>query len=39
MVSGYFRRYPQSDGVKDERASDFVNENINKEQNIEVPSP
>jgi hypothetical protein len=39
VVSGYFRRYPSSDGVKDGRTSDFVNKNINKEHSIEVPPP
>jgi hypothetical protein len=37
VVSDCFRRYPSTDGVKDGRTSDFVNENISKEQSIEVP--
>ena len=39
MVSGDFRGHPYSDGVKDGRARDFVDENIKKEQSIEVPPP
>jgi hypothetical protein len=39
VVYDYFRRYPSTDGVKDGRTSDFVNENFNKEQSIVVPPP
>ena len=34
MVSGYFRGYQQTDGVQDGKATDFVNENVNKEQSV-----
>jgi hypothetical protein len=36
VVSGYFRWYPQTGGIEDGRASDFVNRNIIKEQGTEV---
>ena len=39
MVSGYFRGHQQTDGVQDGNASDFVNENINKEQTVVVLPP
>jgi len=39
VVSDYFRLYPSTDGIKDGRTNDFVNENINKEQRIGMPPP
>jgi hypothetical protein len=39
VVSGDFRGQPYTDGVKDGRAKDFVDENINKDHSIEVPLP
>jgi hypothetical protein len=39
VVSGYFRGYWYTDGVKDGRERDFIDENIHKEQCIEVPPP
>ena len=39
MVSGDFSGHPYTDGVKDGRARDFVDENIKKEQSIHVPPP
>ena len=39
VVSDYFRRYPSTDGDKDGRTSDFLNESINKELSTEGPPP
>jgi hypothetical protein len=38
VVSRYFRVYPKTDGMKDGRACDFVNEII-KEQSIDMLPP
>ena len=39
IVSGNFRGYQQTDGVQDGTASDFVKENVDKEQIIVVLPP
>ena len=33
------KEYPQTDGVKDGRVSNFANKNMNKEGSIEAPPP
>jgi hypothetical protein len=39
VVSGYSTGYWYTGGVKNGRERDFIDENINKEQSIEVPPP
>jgi hypothetical protein len=39
MASEYFTGYQQTDDVQDGKASDFANENGNKEQSIVVLPP
>jgi hypothetical protein len=38
-VSGDFRGHPYTDGVKNGRTRDFFDDNIEREQSIEVPPP
>ena len=39
LVFGFCTGCSQTDGIRDGRASDSVNENINKEQGIAAPPP